>query len=113
MNSVDSLKTKEQKANSNNGTAAEIELLTVEDSAPKEVGELDLYQKRERIYTRPVEGFYQRIRLLTGWPLLIGYFALPWLTWGDRQAVLFDLPARQFHLFFISLWFHMWHGMKE
>lgn len=78
--------------------------LDTETAVPREVGELDLYQKRERIYTRPVEGFYQRIRLFTGWPLLLGYFLLPWLQWGERQAVLFDLPARQFHLFFISLW---------
>lgn len=76
----------------------------INESGLPEVGEVDLYQKRERIYTRPVKGFYQRIRLLTGWPLLIGYFGLPWLQWGERQAVLFDLPARQFHLFFISLW---------
>ena len=26
--------------------------------APKEVGELDLYQKREKIYTRNIEGFF-------------------------------------------------------
>ena len=76
----------------------------VEQFAPTEVGEVDLYQKRERIYTRRVEGFFQRIRLLTGWPLLIGYFALPWFEWGERQAILFDLPARQFHLLGITLW---------
>ena len=82
----------------------DINKIDLDEIAPSEVGEIDFYQKRERIYTRPIKGFYQRIRLLTGWPLLIAYFGLPWLQWGDRQAVLFDLPARQFHLFFISLW---------
>lgn len=72
--------------------------------APAEVGELDLYQKREKIYTRRVEGFFQRLRLYTGWPLLLGYFLLPWCNWGGRQAVLFDIPARQFHIFGLTFW---------
>lgn len=77
---------------------------TPENLAPAEVGELDLYQRREKIYTRKIEGFYQRIRLYTGWPLLIGYFLLPWLNWGDRPAVLFDLPARKFYILNFTFW---------
>ncbi len=76
----------------------------VEEFHPAGVAELDLYQKREKIYTRKIEGFYQRIRVYTGWPLLLGYFLLPWLNWDDRQAVLFDLPQRQFHIFNITFW---------
>ncbi len=83
---------------------ADPELIKVEELAPAEVSELDLYQKREKIYTRKIEGFFQRIRLFTGWPLLIGYFLLPWLQWGDRQAILFDLPQRKFHILFITFW---------
>ncbi|MAT84775.1 MAG: cytochrome c oxidase accessory protein CcoG [Gammaproteobacteria bacterium] len=64
----------------------------------------DLYQRREKIFTRFVGGFYQRLRFFTGWPLLAGYFLLPWLDWGGRQAVLFDLPARQFHILGITFW---------
>jgi len=62
-------------------------------------GERDLYQRREKIFTRYVGGFFQRLQFFTGWPLLAGYFLLPWIEWGGRQAVLFDLPARQFHIF--------------
>ena len=72
--------------------------------APAEVAEVDLYQKREKIYTRKIEGFFQRLRLYTGWPLLIGYFGLPWLEWGGRQAILFDLPARKFHILGLTFW---------
>ena len=75
-----------------------------EDFHPAGVAELDLYQKREKIYTRKIEGFYQRIRLYTGWPLLLGYFLLPWLNWGGSQAVLFDLPKRQFNIFSLTFW---------
>ena len=72
--------------------------------APAEVGERDLYQKREKIYTRQIQGFFQRIRIFTGWPLLAAYFLLPWLNWGDRQSILFDLPARQFHILGVTFW---------
>lgn len=64
----------------------------------------NLYEKREPIFTRRIEGFYQRIRTLTGWPLLLGYFLTPWLELGDRPAILFDLPARQFHIFWLTFW---------
>ncbi|MBN7798042.1 cytochrome c oxidase accessory protein CcoG [Parahaliea mediterranea] len=80
------------------------DLIDVQEAAPAEVAEMDLYQRREKIYTRKIEGFYQRIRLYTGWPLLLGYFLLPWLKWGDRPAVLFDLPARKFHILGLTFW---------
>ena len=65
-------------------------------------GPQDLYQRREKVFTRFVGGFYQRLRFFTGWPLLAGYFLLPWLPWNGRPAILFDLPARQFHIFDIT-----------
>lgn len=80
------------------------DLIDVQEIAPAEVGEIDLYQRRERIYTRRIEGFFQRIRLYTGWPLLVAYFALPWFSWDGRQAVLFDLPARKFHILGLTFW---------
>ncbi len=80
------------------------ELIDVQEVAPAEVGEVDLYQRREKIYTRKIEGFYQRLRLFTGWPLLLGYFLLPWMSWDGRQAILFDLPARKFHILGLTFW---------
>ena len=64
----------------------------------------NLYEKREPIYTRRIEGFFQRVRTLTGWPLLLGYFLTPWIELGDRPAILFDLPARQFHIFWLTFY---------
>lgn len=80
------------------------DLIDVKELAPAEVAEVDLYQRREKIYTRRIEGFFQRIRLFTGWPLLVGYFLLPWLSWDGRPAVLFDLPARKFHILGLTFW---------
>ena len=65
---------------------------------------LNLYEKREKIFTRSVEGFYQKVRLFTGWPLLLGYFLSPWLMIEGRQAIFFDLPERKFHIFWLTFW---------
>ncbi len=78
--------------------------IPLQEWAPAEVEELDLYEKREKIYTRKIEGFFQKIRQYSGWPLLLGYFLLPWLQWDGRQAVLFDLPARKFYIFGLTIW---------
>jgi len=64
----------------------------------------NLYEKREKIFTRSIEGFFQRLRLYTGWPLLLGYFLLPWINLDGRQAVLFDLPARKFYVLWMTFW---------
>ncbi|MFG3447607.1 4Fe-4S dicluster domain-containing protein [Stenotrophomonas sp. NPDC047960] len=36
--------------------------------------------------------------------LLVLFYALPWMRWDGRQALLFDLPARRFDLFGLTLW---------
>ncbi len=59
----------------------------------------DLYAKREKIHTRSYKGLFKNIRLVGVGFLFLLYFGTAWLQWGDRQAVLFDLPARQFHIF--------------
>ena len=78
--------------------------IPVHEFAPAEVGELDLYQKRERIYTRKVEGFFQRLRLWSGWPLLILYFGLPWARYDGQPVVWLDLPSRKFHILGTTFW---------
>ena len=64
----------------------------------------DLYQSREKIFTRYVGGPFQKIRFLTGWPLLAAYFVTPWLSWNGQQAILFDLSLNQFRLFGLTFW---------
>ncbi|MGB1346955.1 MAG: cytochrome c oxidase accessory protein CcoG, partial [Pseudomonadales bacterium] len=73
------------------------------DSEP-EKQYIDLYAKSERIYVRAYRGFYRNLRNISAWALLLIYFLTPWLSWDDRQAILFDLPARQFHIFSLTFW---------
>ena len=66
--------------------------------------EEELYKKREKIYAREVHGIFAGLRLLTVAVLLGLYYGIPWVNWEGRQAVLFDLPARKFHIFGLTFW---------
>ena len=63
-----------------------------------------MYEKRKKIYVREIQGVFQKLRTWTLWALMLAYFGTAWLTWEGRQAVLFDLPARQFHVLGITFW---------
>ena len=63
-----------------------------------------LYAKAEKIYPREVHGLFARLRTLGVLGLLGIYYILTWLRWDGHQALLFDLPARKFHIFFVTLW---------
>ena len=63
-----------------------------------------LYSASEKIYPREIKGRFQRYRNASVVLLLGLYYGAPWLQWHDRQAILFDLPARKFHLFSLTLW---------
>ncbi len=65
---------------------------------------IDLYEKQEKIYAREVKGGYQRWRKLSVWVLLGLFYLLPWLQINGQQLVLFDLPARRFHVFGLTFW---------
>ncbi len=64
----------------------------------------DLYAKPEKIYPRQVHGIFARMRIFSVLGLLGFYYLAPWVTWNSRQAILLDLPARQFHLFGTTFW---------
>lgn len=55
--------------------------------------------KLGHIYVREIGGFFQRIRRHSNWLLMALYFGLPWINWGDRPLIWFDLSAQEFHLF--------------
>ena len=63
-----------------------------------------LYKAAEKIYPRSVHGLFARLRWLTVILTQCVFYGLPWLEWGQRQAVLFDLGARRFYLFGVLLY---------
>jgi len=62
-----------------------------------------LYEVRRKIYPRAVTGWYARWRWALVWLTQLFFYGLPWLSWGGRPAVLFDLEARRFYLFGLVL----------
>ncbi len=58
-----------------------------------------LYEAQKKIYPRSVSGRFVNWRWVFVWLTQIVFYGLPWVQWGERQAVLFDLAARRFYLF--------------
>ena len=65
---------------------------------------MNAYVSEQKIYPRSVSGKYQKLRHGAALWLLGMYYLFPWLHWDGRQAVLFDLPARKFHVFGLIFW---------
>ena len=63
-----------------------------------------LYAAHEKVYPREISGRFASLRKLAVWVLLGLFYAIPWLRWNGRQAVLFDLPARKFYIGALVLW---------
>jgi polyferredoxin len=69
-----------------------------------DTGGNSFYASERKIYPRDVSGRFQTLRKLAVVVLLGLFYGLPWLRWDGRQAVLFDLPARKFHVFGLGFW---------
>ena len=64
----------------------------------------EVYAKHKKVYPREVHGIFASLRI-TGVLVLLGmYYLIPWISWGGRQSVLFDLPARKFYIFGLTFW---------
>ena len=63
-----------------------------------------LYVAHEKVYPREVKGRYASLRSASVWMLLGIFYLVPWINWGERQAVLFDLPARKFFILGLVFW---------
>ena len=63
-----------------------------------------LYQSTPKIHAREVEGIFERLRKAAVLALLGIYYIVPWFQWDDRQAILWDLPARKFYILGLTFW---------
>ncbi len=82
-----------------------ITALASDKAAIAEDAELvSLYEAHKKIYPRSVSGLFSRWRWVFVWLTQLVFYGLPWLEWGQRQAVLFDLGARRFYIFGLVLY---------
>ena len=65
---------------------------------------VSLYEAHTKIYPRSVSGLFSHWRWAFVWLTQLVFYGLPWLEWGQRQAVLFDLEARRFYIFNLVLY---------
>jgi len=75
-------------------------------AAPKEenVEIVSLYEAQKKIYPRSISGVFARWRWAFVFLTQLVFYGLPWLEWGQRQMVLFDLGARRFYIFGLVLY---------
>ena len=66
--------------------------------------EESLYAVRQKIQPRAVHGWFANWRVALVLLTQLVYYGLPWLKWDGHQAVLFDLAARKFYIFGLTLW---------
>ncbi len=65
---------------------------------------VSLYEAHQKVYPRSVSGLFSNWRWAMVWLTQLVFYGLPWLDWGQRQAVLFDLGARRFYIFNLVLY---------
>jgi cytochrome c oxidase accessory protein FixG len=65
---------------------------------------IPLYEAQEKIYPRSVSGFFTKWRWVMIWLTQLFFYGVPWLEWGHRQALLFDLDAKRFYIFKLVLY---------
>ena len=63
-----------------------------------------LYEAQKKIYPRSISGVFARWRWVMVVITQLVFYGLPWLEWGQRQMVLFDLGARRFYIFGLVLY---------
>jgi cytochrome c oxidase accessory protein FixG len=79
-----------------------VRVIPIVPAAPQAGG--SLYEAQAKIYPRSVSGIFSRWRWLFVALTQLVFYGLPWLEWGQRQAVLFDLGARRFYIFGLVLY---------
>ncbi|GGI91243.1 cytochrome c oxidase accessory protein CcoG [Shewanella gelidii] len=64
----------------------------------------DRFNPRNRIYVRAINGMWTQLRRKMGWVAMLFFILLPWVPWGERQAVWFNLAEQKFHIFGLTIW---------
>jgi len=65
---------------------------------------VSLYAAQKKVYPRSIKGLFASWRWFFVFATQIFYYGMPWVQWGGRQAMLFDLDARRFYIFGLVLY---------
>jgi cytochrome c oxidase accessory protein FixG len=67
-------------------------------------GFVSLYEAQKKIYPRSISGFFTNWRWITLWITQLVFYGMPWLEWGNRQALLLDISTHRFYIFGLILY---------
>jgi cytochrome c oxidase accessory protein FixG len=67
-------------------------------------GKKDRFNPSDGIYVRESKGTFQKLRRYGGWFLLLLFGLVPWIPYGERQAILLDIGNQQFNFFGTTLY---------
>jgi polyferredoxin len=73
-------------------------------SDPSQDLTVSLYQAQQKIYPRSIKGVFTNYRWLAVWFTQIIFYGIPWLLYGDRQALLLDISGHRFYIFGLILY---------
>jgi cytochrome c oxidase accessory protein FixG len=73
-------------------------------SDPSQDLTVSLYQAQQKIYPRSIKGVFTNYRWLAVWFTQIIFYGMPWLIYGDRQALLLDISGHRFYIFGLILY---------
>ncbi len=75
---------------------------TAVDELYEEAAHWDVNTGEETIHAKRITGTWRNVKWWS-FILWLPFFLMPYLRLGDRQAVLFDIPSRKFHIFNITV----------
>ncbi len=67
-------------------------------------GFVSLYEAQKKIYPRSTSGVFTNWRWITLWITQLVFYGMPWLEWGNRQALLLDISTHRFYIFGLILY---------
>lgn len=70
-----------------------------ETNIPLEEVVTSLHAAQKKIYPRNTFGNFTNWRWFFVWITQLFFYGVPWLEWGQRQALLFDLETKRFYIF--------------
>ncbi|MUK28276.1 cytochrome c oxidase accessory protein CcoG [Aliivibrio fischeri] len=85
------------------------EKIDIKDVTPKQFNpkthksSSDRFNPSSGIYVRQSKGAFQKLRRYGAWFLLALFILTPWISFGDRQAILLDIGNQQFSFFGTTL----------
>jgi cytochrome c oxidase accessory protein FixG len=65
---------------------------------------VSLYEAAIKIHPRNVKGVFTSWRWIMVWATQLFFYGMPWINWGQRQALLFNLDAKRFYIFGLVLY---------